>query len=112
MHQSQALALVMTSANRRGEPLIIDNEEALKGLAGIADAWLLHDRAIVTRCDDSVLRMMGNEPCFVRRSRGYAPRPLHMGFAQKKPQPSVLALGGFFKNTLCITRGNEAFLAI
>jgi len=98
------LALVMTSANPHGEPLVIGNDEAWRRLQGIADAYLLHDRDIVVRCDDSVRRGDG---CFIRRARGYVPRAI------KLPQagPSVLAVGGWFKNTLCVTRGDEAFVS-
>ena len=103
LNQPPPLALVMTSANPHGEPLVIDNAEALTRLAGITDAYLLHDRTIAVRCDDSVRRGSG----LVRRARGYAPRAI------KLPQagPSVLAVGGWFKNTICLTRSNEAFVS-
>ncbi len=116
MNESQPLALVMTSANPGGEPLVTDNAEALRRLAGIADAVLLHDRDIVIGCDDSVVRA---EPAaqsalraapsfqFVRRARGYTPRAIRLA----QPGPSVLAVGGWFKNTVCITRGDEAFVS-
>ncbi len=102
-HAVPALALVMTSANPHGEPLVIDNTEALQRLAGIADAFLLHDRDIVVRCDDSVRRGTG----FIRRARGYVPRAIRLA----REVPSILAVGGWFKNTVCVTRGNEAFVA-
>jgi hydrogenase maturation protein HypF len=102
-HDAPELALVMTSANPHGEPLVIDNGEALQRLAGIADAFLLHDRDIVVRCDDSVRRGAG----FVRRARGYVPRAIKFADAG----PSVLAVGGWFKNTICVTRGDEAFVS-
>ncbi|MDO9244060.1 MAG: carbamoyltransferase HypF [Rhodocyclaceae bacterium] len=102
-HDAPDLALVMTSANPHGEPLVIGNDEALQRLAGIADAFLLHDRDIVARCDDSVRRGEG----FVRRARGYMPRAIRLPHAM----PSVLAVGGWFKNTICVTRGNEAFVS-
>jgi hydrogenase maturation protein HypF len=108
LHQAQDLLLVMTSANPGGEPLVKDNHEALARLQGIADAWLLHDRDIVARCDDSVLRLAASGlPQFIRRARGYTPRPI------KLPQagPSVLATGAWLKNTVCVTRGDEAFLS-
>ncbi len=76
------LALVMTSANPGGEPLVTRNEEAFARLSGIADAFLLHDRNIVTRCDDSVLRAAGEgsgpQFQFVRRARGYTPRAIRL----------------------------------
>jgi len=105
--QRQALALVCTSANPGGEPLVIDNAEALVRLAGIADAVLLHDREIVVRCDDSVLRAVPSGSQFLRRARGYAPRAIPLASSG----PSVLALGGWFKNTVCVTRGDEAFVS-
>ncbi|HVO91069.1 MAG TPA: carbamoyltransferase HypF [Casimicrobiaceae bacterium] len=107
----QELILVMTSANPGGEPLVTDNAEAVRRLAGIADALVVHDRAIVTRCDDSVLRATSEGAAsafqFVRRARGYTPRAIRLA----REGPSVLALGGHFKNTICLTRGDEAFVS-
>ncbi len=107
-HESptQELLLVMTSANRRGEPLAASNEEALSQLAGISDAFLLHDRDIVARCDDSVMRL-GESPGFIRRARGYTPSAIKL----PRAAPSVLACGGGLKNTICLTRGDEAFVS-
>ncbi|MBS3934650.1 MAG: carbamoyltransferase HypF, partial [Sulfuritalea sp.] len=102
-HDAPELALVMTSANPHGEPLVIGNEEALQRLAGIADGYLMHDRDIVVRCDDSVRR----PDVFVRRARGCVPRAIKLASSG----PSVLAVGGWFKNTVCVTRGNEAFVS-
>ncbi|MEW6678324.1 MAG: carbamoyltransferase HypF [Pseudomonadota bacterium] len=108
MHQAQDLVVVMTSANPGGEPLVIGNDEAKDRLAGIADAVLLHDRDIVVRCDDSVVRIApDNIPQFIRRARGHTPRAIRLPSAG----PSVLALGGYLKNTVCITRGDEAFVS-
>lgn len=108
---AQPLALVMTSANPGGEPLVTGNDEALRRLAGIADAWLTHDRDIVIRCDDSVLRPLAGERSgsrqFVRRARGYTPQAIPLAGAG----PSVVAVGGYFKNTICVTRGDEAFVS-
>jgi hydrogenase maturation protein HypF len=102
------LVLVMTSANPGGEPLVTGNDEALARLAGIADAVLLHDRDIVARCDDSVVRLGAtNAPQFIRRARGYTPRPVKLAHAG----PSILATGAYLKNTVCVTRGDEAFLS-
>ncbi len=107
LERAQDLALVMTSANPGGEPLVIGNSEALLRLYGIADAFLMHDRDIVTRCDDSVARITGGGLQFIRRARGYTPRAIKLPLAG----PSVLATGGWFKNTVCVTRGDEAFVS-
>ncbi|HJV92896.1 MAG TPA: carbamoyltransferase HypF, partial [Azonexus sp.] len=98
------LLLVMTSANPHGEPLVIANGEALDRLAGIADAFLVHDRDIVVRCDDSVARA---GPTLIRRARGYVPVPI----ALARGGPRVLALGGHLKNTVCVLKDREAFLS-
>ncbi|MBS1144852.1 MAG: (NiFe) hydrogenase maturation protein HypF [Proteobacteria bacterium] len=105
--QSSDLLLVMTSANPHGEPLVIGNDEALDRLSGIADAYLLHDRAIVIRCDDSVARATPAGPAFIRRARGYVPVPIPLA----DDGPTVLALGGYLKNTICVMKGREAFLS-
>jgi hydrogenase maturation protein HypF len=101
------LLLVMTSANPGGEPLVIDDAEASDRLAGIADGFLTHDRPIFARCDDSVLHWNGAAPAFIRRARGYAPRRIALPAAG----PSVLACGGWLKNTLCLTRDAQAYLS-
>jgi len=105
--QAQPLALVCTSANPGGEPLVTDNAEAVERLADIADAFLLHDRDIAVRCDDSVLRVTASGSQFIRRARGYTPRAIRLASAG----PCVFAAGGWFKNTICITRGDEAFVS-
>jgi hydrogenase maturation protein HypF len=102
--QTNDLLLVMTSANPQGEPLVIANDEALERLSGIADAYLVHDREIVIRCDDSVVRA---GPAFIRRARGYVPVPI----ALADDGPTVLALGGYLKNTICVMKGRQAFLS-
>ena len=105
---AQPLVLVMTSANPGGEPLVTGNDEALDRLPGIADFFLMHDRAIVARCDDSVVRTTGGSaPQFVRRARGYTPTAIKLATGG----PPVIALGGYFKNTICVTRGDEAFVS-
>lgn len=101
--QPQSLLLVMSSANPGGEPLVIDDEEAVRRLAGIADGFVTHDRAILARCDDSVLA----GETFIRRARGYTPQPIRLPNAS----PAVLALGGYLKNTLCLTRDDRAYLS-
>ncbi len=102
----QPLVLVMTSANIHDEPLVIDDDEARSALAGIAQAWLWHDRRIVTRCDDSLMRVRDGTPRMLRRARGAAPKALRLGRAG----PVVLGLGGHYKATACVTRADEAFL--
>ena len=102
--QTSELLLVMTSANPQGEPLVIANDEALERLSGIADAYLVHDRDIVIRCDDSVVRA---GPAFIRRARGYVPVPIPLA----DDGPTVLALGGYLKNTVCVMKGRQAFLS-
>ena len=99
---------VMTSANLSGEPIIYEDEVAVRGLAGIADAILVHNREIVHRVDDSVLRMTAGGRQIVRRSRGFAPTPLVLPFVG---ETAVLAGGAELKNTFCLTRGQEAFLS-
>ncbi|MDI1245546.1 MAG: carbamoyltransferase HypF, partial [Rhodoferax sp.] len=100
LEQPQALVLVMTSANPGGEPIVRGTTEAQTRLAGIADAFLDHDRDIVARCDDSVLQVAAGTAQFIRRSRGYAPAAI--GLPQSGA--SVLAFGGHLKNTVCVTR--------
>ena len=110
LEQPQPLVLVMTSANPHGEPLVRDNTEALARLKGIADVLLVHDRDILIRCDDSVLRWRSDLPGglqFLRRARGFTPRALPLA----GEGPAVLALGGHFKTTACLTRGREAFVS-
>ena len=101
------LALVMTSGNYSEEPIVTDNEEALRRLSELADAFLFHDRDIHARCDDSVTRIFSGTELPIRRSRGYAPYPIHLPF----PVKQVLATGGGLKSTFCITRDRYAFLS-
>jgi hydrogenase maturation protein HypF len=107
LEAAQELTLVMTSANPGGEPLAIGNEEAARRLAGIADVVVDHDRDIVIRADDSVMRKSVGAPAFLRRARGFVPAPIKLA----RPQPPTLAVGGHLKNAVCITRGDEAFLS-
>jgi len=100
-------ALVMTSGNLSEEPIATDNAEALARLGAIADAFLLHDRPIETRCDDSVTRVAAEAELPVRRSRGYAPFPVRLPF-ETRP---ILACGAELKSTVCLARGPYAFLS-
>jgi hydrogenase maturation protein HypF len=101
--------LVMTSGNVADEPIAKDDDEAFATLSEIADALLVHDRAIHTRADDSVVRVVAGALQPVRRARGYVPDPIALGF--QNDGPSVLAVGGELKSTVCITRGSEAHLS-
>ena len=102
--------LVFTSGNVSDEPQCIDNPTAKQKLAPIADAILNHDRDIVNRIDDSVVRMMANSPRVLRRARGYAPTtlPLPAGFDQA---PAILALGAELKSTFCLIKQGTAILS-
>ncbi|MCD4678728.1 MAG: carbamoyltransferase HypF [Desulfobacula sp.] len=99
--------LVMTSGNRSGEPLSIDNEDALDAFCDIADYFLLHNRDIYFRADDSIARIQAGRPRFIRRSRGYAPLPVFLN----KKMPKILGCGGGLKSTVCLTRNNYVFLS-
>lgn len=99
--------LVMTSGNRSDEPICTGNEEALTRLRGLADFFLLHNRDIVTRVDDSVARIVDGRIRLLRRARGYSPVPV----ALRRPTADILACGGEMKNTFCIVRGGEAYLS-
>ncbi len=110
-------ALVMTSGNAGGEPICLGNREALKRLGGIADIFLLHNRDILIRTDDSVVRPLtpeeapegGDAPptLFLRRARGYVPAPVSLPAAG----PSVVGLGPMLKATLCVSKGRDAFVS-
>jgi hydrogenase maturation protein HypF len=99
--------LVMTSGNIADEPIAYTDEEALGRLEGVADLFLLHNREIVTRCDDSVARVIAGRPVVLRRSRGYVPRPIALKHPVAQP---VLACGALLKNTFCFARGRDAWL--
>jgi hydrogenase maturation protein HypF len=101
------LVLTMTSANPAGDPLLADDAEARSRLAGIANGVVGHDRPIVVRCDDSVMRVVGGAPAFVRRARGYVPRPINLAHQV----PCILGVGGHLKATVCVTRGDKAYLS-
>jgi hydrogenase maturation protein HypF len=97
----------MTSGNLSEEPIAKDNNEALVRLRGIADYFLLHNRGIYGRYDDSVYMIDGNKPVALRRARGYAPYPVHLPFQSKQ----ILACGAELKNTFCLTRDGHAFIS-
>jgi len=99
--------LVVTSGNVSEEPIVIGNAVAIERLGGIADGFLLHDREIHTRVDDSVVRTFEGRTRVLRRARSFAPRPVELGH----PVPQVLACGAQLKNTFCLTRGSQAFLS-
>jgi hydrogenase maturation protein HypF len=112
---AQPTLLVMTSANPGGEPLVVDEAEALQRLGSLCDALLVHDRPILGRVDDSVRRPMRAADGrffapFVRRARGYVPDPIELP-GVPPDAPPVLATGAWMKNTVCLTRGNQAFLS-
>lgn len=107
MREGDFKALVMTSGNLSEEPIAIDNEEAIHRLNRLADYFLVHNREILLRCDDSVVRVSGGVMRQLRRSRGFVPVPVFL----KDEQLSVLAVGGELKNTICLTKGKHAFLS-
>ncbi len=100
--------LVMTSGNASEEPIATANEEALRRLAGIADAFLLHDREIVARYDDSVVRVTDSRPVMLRRARGFAPLPLRLPVPTPVP---LVAVGPQLKNTFCLADGSGAWVS-
>jgi len=101
------MPLVMTSGNLSEEPIAKDNDEALRRLRGIADYFLLHNRDIYGRYDDSVYIVEDNQPQALRRARGYAPYPIFLPFKSKQ----ILACGAEEKNTFCLTKDEHAFIS-
>ncbi|MBY0523972.1 MAG: carbamoyltransferase HypF [Gemmataceae bacterium] len=102
------VSLVMTSGNRSDEPMAHEDADALARLTGIADIFLLHNRPIQVRCDDSVTRLVDRWELPLRRSRGYAPHPIVLPLTCRRP---ILAVGGQFKGTFAIGRDRHAFLS-
>ncbi|MFH0787145.1 MAG: carbamoyltransferase HypF [Pseudomonadota bacterium] len=101
------LALVMTSGNISEEPICRDNEEAFGRLEGIADYFLVHNRAIYLRSDDSIVQRVSGRTRQMRRSRGFVPVPIFLA----EPVSPILACGAELKNTVCLTKDNRAFLS-
>jgi hydrogenase maturation protein HypF len=101
------IPLVMTSGNLSEEPIASDNTEAIDRLGGIADYFILHNRDIYSTYDDSIIRVIDEQPEILRRARGYAPYPIHLLHSF----PPVLACGADEKNTFCLTRDSYAFVS-
>ncbi|MDB6123274.1 MAG: (NiFe) hydrogenase maturation protein HypF [Pedosphaera sp.] len=99
--------IVATSGNLANEPICIDEQEALERLHGIADLFLVHDRPIVRHVDDSIVRVVLGRELVMRRSRGYAPLPIHL----KEQLPNILAVGAHLKNTVAMSVGSEVFIS-
>jgi hydrogenase maturation protein HypF len=105
--ESEWAALVMTSGNLSEEPIVVSNSEAMRQLGGVADWFLLHNRDIATRVDDSVVRTFEGRERVLRRARGFVPQTIDLGIAMEE----VLAFGGELKNTFCLTKGRYAILS-
>jgi hydrogenase maturation protein HypF len=105
--ESEWAALVMTSGNLSEEPIVVSNDEAMLQLGGVADWFLLHNRDIFTRVDDSVTRTFEGRERVLRRSRGFVPQSIDLGIEMEE----VLAFGGELKNTFCLTKGRYAILS-
>src|SRR5580658_8065483 len=105
--ESEWAALVMTSGNLSEEPIVISNQEAMLQLGGVADWFLLHNRDIATRVDDSVVRSFEDRERVLRRSRGFVPQTIDLGIELQE----VLAFGGELKNTFCLTKDRYAILS-
>ncbi|MCD6119786.1 carbamoyltransferase HypF [bacterium] len=99
--------LVMTSGNISEEPLVANNDEAIEKLSELADGFLVHNREIHAKCDDSVARVIGGQPQLIRHSRGYSPFPISFS----TDGPMILAVGAQKKNTFTLTRERFGFLS-
>ena len=112
----EPLALVMTSANTEGEPIALTEKEVVKSFAGKIDGFLIHERIIHHRLDDSLVRMDGNSRVFLRRARGWVPQSFPVGRKKSSsrgidsPEPIVLALGGQMKTAPCQIREGRALV--
>jgi hydrogenase maturation protein HypF len=103
-----SIPLVMTSGNRSDEPIAYEDDDARERLAGIADLFLVHNRPIHVRCDDSVTRVVDGRELPLRRSRGQAPQPVNLPLECSEP---ILAVGGQLKGTFALGQGRHAFLS-
>jgi len=101
-------AFIMTSANPPSEPIVTDNKQAIQKLGKTVDYFLMHNRTVAQRCDDSVVRFHGKNPSLIRRSRGYAPEPIQINFVSDR---CVLAVGGELNVTSCILSQNRTFIS-
>lgn len=106
--EAASVPLVMTSGNASDEPIAFDDADALERLRGIADLFLLHDRPIEIRCDDSVARVVRGAPMLLRRSRGWVPLAIRLPVAAARP---ILACGGQLKSVVGLARGRDVFLS-
>ncbi|UCD43969.1 MAG: carbamoyltransferase HypF [Candidatus Bathyarchaeota archaeon] len=106
-HHIDEPALVMTSANYPGEPMFVSNDVAFRKLEGVADYFLLHDRRIHARCDDSVLRVIDDRPLFLRRSRGYVPLPISLPYSSNG---IVVAVGSELTSTAAILKEDKCYI--
>jgi hydrogenase maturation protein HypF len=112
--QSRLKFLVMTSGNRRDEPIARTEDDARTALAGIADFFLVHDRPVHNRCDDSIVAAVPGQPgrpIVIRRSRGFVPDPVALHLPAGRKFPSVFAAGAEMKNTFCLTRDKSAYVS-
>ena len=105
--QKNIQVLVMTSCNKTGEPIAINNDDAFNSFSHIADYFLFNNRDIYFRADDSIVQWQSTNTRFLRRSRGYAPLPIFL----RKSFPKIIGCGAGLKNTICLTKNNKAFLS-
>ncbi|WP_372881698.1 carbamoyltransferase HypF [Psychromonas sp.] len=99
--------LVVSSANRSGEPVCCDNEQAFEQLRSLVDGFIMHDREIYQGLDDSIVKFVNNEPMLLRRARGYVPDYLPL----KKEFPAIMALGGQLKNSIALSKGKRLYIS-
>jgi hydrogenase maturation protein HypF len=99
-------ALIMTSGNISDQPIVSDNKTAFEQLA-FADFFLVHNRSILNKCDDSIVRIIDNQPHFIRRARGYVPESILLNISM----PKIIAMGGHLKNTICLAHEKNAYVS-